>query len=264
VPLLDEGGAVGQPCQDWPINEACTRGIEPDPSQRTPDQAYAVSVATALLWRATAGIYGTCEATVRPCGRKCGQQWFQYWPVQTTRGEWINVTCGCEDSVCGCCTVSEVVLDGPVASITQVLIDGQVVDESTYRVDDSFRLTRVSPAEAWPMCQNLSSPSTEAGTFEIIYQRGITVPIDGQFALAALAAEILKACSGRACALPARVQQITRQGITADLINDVAFLRSGLFNIPDVDMWVTAVNPYNQRSSSSIYSPDLPKLRQVS
>jgi hypothetical protein len=264
MPLLTVGDAMGQPCQDWPLNPACTRGIEPVPASRTPQEAYAVSVATELLWRATAGIYGTCELTVRPCGRKCRSSAFAYWPVQTSSGEWINVSCACPQDSCGCCNVSEIALAAPVASVTQVLVDGAVQDTATYRVDNSYLLTRVSPASPWPMCQDLSKPTTEVGTFEIIYERGIPVPVGGQYALAALAAEVLASCLNQDCRLPARVQQITRQGITASIINDIAFLRSGLSGIPEVDAWVVSVNPYNQRSESAVWSPDLqPKLRQV-
>jgi hypothetical protein len=254
---------MGQPCDDWPLNEACSRGISADPEERTDVQAYAVSVATELLWRATAGLYGVCEVKGRPCGRKCGAVGFTYWPVQTSTGAWINVSCGCAESACGCCYVSEVKLDAPVASVTEVLIDGDIVDPATYRLDDGYKLTRVTPGEAWPMCQDLSAPPTEANTFQITYQRGIPVPVGGQYAVAALAAEVVESCSGNSCRLPSRVTDITRQGITATMINDIDFLRSGLTGIPEVDMWLTAVNPNNQRSVSSVYSPDIPRMRQV-
>ena len=251
---------MGAPCEPWELNPACTRGLDPE---NEPLDAYVVSVATNLLWRRTAGVYGLCEVTVRPCGRRCGTaSGFMYWPVLTGSGQWINVTCGCADQACGCCTVSDIPLDGPVDSIVEVLINGVVVDPDTYRVDNGYRLTRVSPSEAWPMCQNLSLPGTEEDTFQIRYLRGVPVPVDGQYALAALAAELKLACQDEDCRLPARVQEITRQGIQMSLVNDVDFLRSGLFGVPEADMWVTAVNPNNQSSQSAVWSPDMqPQLR---
>lgn len=246
------------PCEPWELNPACTRGLDPE---NEPLDAYIVSVATNLLWRATAGVFGVCEVTVRPCGRRCSGNGFTYFPAMTSGGEWINVTCGCAESACGCCTVSEINLDGPVDSIVEVLIDGAVVDSSTYWVDNGYRLTRRSP-DVWPMCQSLSLPATEEGTFQIRYMRGISVDEAGQYALAALAAELKIACQDQDCRLPSRIVEITRQGITMSVVNDVEFLRSGLFGIPEVDAWVTSVNPYNQRSQSSVYSPDLqPRLR---
>lgn len=252
---------MAQPCNDWPLNAGCTYGIPVDPLLRTPTQAYAVSRATEILWRLTAGVYGLCPLTVRPCGRKCVG--FDYWPTQTANGSWVNVACGCESAQCGCCYVDGIALDGPVASVDVVLIDGVVVAPGTYRVDNGYLLTRVGAATAWPKCQDLSLPDTEVGTFSVTYQRGSDVPLGGQGAVAALAAEIVKSCTGAACRLPSRVQQFTRQGITVDIMNDVEFLRSGLTGIPEVDQWVSSVNPHNQRSQSSIYSPDDITLRYV-
>lgn len=250
---------MGQPCEDWPLNEACTRGLDPEQDV----DAYAISVATELLWRATAGIYGTCTVKVRPCGRTCQSAAFAYWPVQTSTGEWINVTCGCEESACGCCHVSDIKLVGPVASVTEVKIDGVIVVPNTYRIDDGYKLTRVGDAPPWPKCQDLGAAPTAPNTFQITYLKGIPVPVGGQYALAALAAEIKKSCNGSECRLPARVTSVTRQGISAAMINDIDFLRSGLSGVPEADAWVVSVNPLNQRSQSAVYSPDLPRQRQV-
>lgn len=254
------------PCEDWPLNPACSQGIEVDPEAQTPLERFAVRVASRVLWRATAGLFGVCEVTVRPCGRNCGNSGFTYWPVQNVAGEWINVTCGCAGSAFGCCSVSEIKLDSPVAGIVEILIDGAVVDPATYRLDNGYRLTRVFPGEPWPKCQDLSKPATEPGTFQITYLHGIPLDdqYDAQFAVAAYAKEIINACEGSDCRLPARVQEITRQGITVGMVNDLDFLQSGLTNIPEVDAWITSVNPTGQRSQSAVWSPDMqPTLRYM-
>lgn len=250
---------MGAPCEPWELNDACTRGLDP---VTVPLDAYVVGVATELLWRGTAGIYGLCEVTARPCGRRCSDNaGFTYWPVLTGAGEWINITCGCADQACGCCSVSDIPLEGPVDSIVEVLIDGVVVAPAAYRLDNGYRLTKVS-GDPWPMCQDLSKPGTEVGTFQIRYMRGVPVPVAGQYALAALAAELKLACLDEDCRLPARVREISRQGVTMQLVNDVDFLKSGLYGLPEVDMWLMSVNPNGQRSQSAVWSPDLqPRMR---
>lgn len=244
---------MAEPCAPWPVDEACSFGIPADPMGRTDIQVYAMDVATEWLWKLTANVYGTCPVTVRPCGRKC--RGFDYFPIQTGQGTWINVACDCFESSCDCCYVCEIVLEGPVASVTEVLIDGDVVDPDTYRIDDGYKLVRTGGEECWPQCQDLSLPTTEVGTFAITYERGLAVPPGGKRAVAALAAEIIKSCEAGPCRLPSRVQQIVRQGVTMDLINDPDFLTSGLTGLTEVDAWVNLVNPNGQREQSQVWSP---------
>lgn len=252
---------MAEPCADWPIDDACNFGIPSDPGSRTPVQAHAVAVATEMLWRLTGGMYGLCPVTVRPCGRRCNG-FFDFWPVQLTDGRWINITCGCDDTPCGCCHVCEIQLPGVVDAVTQVKIDGVIIDPATYHVDNSNYLVRVG-TECWPECQQLAEPDTQLDTFSVTYVEGMQVPIGGQRAVAALAAEIVKSCTAGPCKLPSRVQEIVRQGERIQLINDVDFLRSGLTGLPEVDMWLTAVNPAGAREPSRVMSPDLQPTMRV-
>lgn len=223
-------------------------------------QNHAVKVASEILWRLTGAVFGTCPITVRPCGRKCAT--FATYPAQLGTGVWINVACDC-DGVCGCCSVCELKLEGPVASVTSVKMDGTALNPSVYRVDNGNMLVRVDGGPCWPTCQDLAKADTQVGTFSVTYQRGLPVPVGGQRAVAEMAAEIVKSCTGGACRLPSRVQEITRQGERIQLINDVEFLKSGLTGLPAVDMWVVAVNPYSHREPPSVYSPDLPPASRV-
>lgn len=247
------------PCADWPIDPACNYGIPDNPASRSAVQAFAVKVASEWLWLLTAGIYGTCPRKIRPCGRRCVG--FDYYPSQLVDGTWVNITCTCDSSPCGCCYVCEIELDGPVDSVTEIKIGGVVVNSSTYRIDDGFKLVRVGNNPCWPSCQNLSAADTETNTFSVTYQQGLAVPTMGKRALGALAAEIVKSCAGSACRLPAGVQSITRQGISMEMI-DVDLLKSRLTGIPEVDSWVNLVNPQGQLEPSTVWSPDLqPVLR---
>ena len=187
------------PCADWPIDPACNYGIPDNPASRSAVQAFAVKVASEWLWLLTAGIYGTCPRKIRPCGRRCVG--FDYYPSQLVDGTWVNITCTCDSSPCGCCYVCEIELDGPVDSVTEIKIGGVVVNSSTYRIDDGFKLVRVGNNPCWPSCQNLSAADTETNTFSVTYQQGLAVPTMGKRALGALAAEIVKSCAGSACRL---------------------------------------------------------------
>lgn len=243
------------PCADWPVDESCSFGIPADPEDRTAVQAHAVTVASELLWRLTATAFGICPIVVRPCGRRCSG-FAEFFPSQLPDGRWINITCECDLTPCGCCNVCSIKLNGPVAEVTEIKIDGVIVDDETYRIDGGDMLTRIS-GDCWPACQNLALPDTEVGTFSVAYDRGLPVPPGGQRAVAALAAEIVKSCTAGPCRLPARVQELVRQGERIQLINDVDFLRSGLTGLPEVDLWVVAVNPSAQKEPSTVWSPDL-------
>lgn len=252
---------MAEPCEPWPIDPACPYGIEPVPGLQTPEEVFAIASATEVLWRLTGGIYGLCSVTVRPCGRKCSN--FEFFPTQTINGVWINISCPCSESTCGCCYVCEIDLRDTVREIVEVKIDGLVIDPDTYRVDDGRKLVRVGDdVECWPQCQTLGLPDTEPGTFSVTFLRGLPVPPGGKRAVAALAAEILKACANDECRLPARVQLISRQGETFQVINDIEYLRASLTGIPEVDLWLKSVNPTGQRQPSTIWSPDMqPELR---
>lgn len=252
-PMLD------QPCETWPLDTSCLPD-DWDPDALTPEQMFALQVATELLWRLSGGRYGLCEITVRPCRKRCtgsfnfglygGLQPYVY------GGQWLNAGCSC-DSDCGCGPICEIALPGPVDSIVSVVVDGVTLAPDSYRVDNAKWLVRVGQtSDCWPECQHLELPPTEVGTFAVTYNKGIPVPPAGIRAVTAYALEIWKACVGAGgCRLPSRVTDITREGVTMTMMDPLDFLKDGLTGIPEVDIWLTAVNPYGQRDQSRMYSP---------
>ena len=106
------------PC-NWPTTGCPDCGDEcgaMTAAQRAEYQAWAIND----LWEATGRVYGTCTVTVMPCndwGVLCGACWSNF------RG-------------CACIFVPEVKLPGPVASVTEVVIDGVALDPDAYRIDD--------------------------------------------------------------------------------------------------------------------------------
>jgi hypothetical protein len=118
--------------------------------------------------------------------------------------------------------------------------------------------------ECWPTCQDMSLPATEPNTFEVTYLRGKPVPEYGLWAAGLLACELIKACAGPGedceCRLPSNVQSVVREGVSIDLEvfrlggnGDPLFGRTG---IPEVDLWLSSVNPNKVTSRSRAYSPD--------
>lgn len=246
-------------CAPWPIDAACAFGIDPDEETRPDDQVFAVKLASEILWRFTAGIYGPCPVTVRPCRKSCGQGTPGFFP-HLIAGTWVNVVCGCDGAdTCSCNTVSKVLLPGPVAEITEVKVDGEILTpEGHYVVQNKNFLVR--QGGTWPTCQDMAKDDDQPGTWSVTYKRGRPVPDGGKRAVAELASEFLKACAeDEECQLPARVQTLTREGVAMSLLDDFDYLDKGRTSIGTIDLWLSAVNPDGRRSPSTVWSPDMPE-----
>ena len=111
------------------------------------------------------------------------------------------------------------VREGVARAIASVTIDGEVVPTEEYRLDQGRWLVRLAGSDGknpgWPCRQRLDLPSTEEGTFEIVYTFGVDPPPEGKLAAKTLACQLALACDpGTAgkCKLPERVTTLTRQG----------------------------------------------------
>ena len=239
IPDVDVDWAVVGPCQPWvsaqAVWECCgspmtTIGSGSDLEECPVDMTQLALEASQLLYELSGRLFsGACEKTVRPCGdRWCGFQvlsrghivWDPYWwsPYWTGYGWWMH-----GHRQCGCHPLDQIKLSGyPVREISEVLIDGVVVDPTTYRLDERRYLTRVAdPLEPdvilrWPACQRMDLPDTESGTFSVTYRYGQDPPPLGIHAAGQLGCELYKACTGGECALPTGVVRYTRQGVTVD------------------------------------------------
>jgi hypothetical protein len=250
-------------CEPWPLVPTCLpAGWSVNPEVWTPEQRTAVRIATSMLRRATAGVYGLCVTTLRPCRtRKCSDR-YPYMGVPLSSSPWTpvlhdgklyNITCGCADaSTCGCGPICEVPLDGPVYDVLSVKVDGVPVDNTTYWVDDYNKLVRRKGSPCWPECQDLELPDTEPGTFSVTYRRGALPDADGELALTLLAVEVAKLCSGdKSCALPRGTTRVSREGIDIEIE-----IPAGKTGIRLVDNWIDTVNPFSAWAPMRVYSPD--------
>jgi hypothetical protein len=162
----------------------------------------------------------------------------------------------------------------PLTGIVQVLIDGQVQDPTTYRIDDNRHLVRVvNPATnpgdtnvGWPFTQRVDLPSTEKDTWEVTFTYGTPPPPGGTNACAVLAWQLYLSnpSTAGACSLPVRTTRVTRQGVTATLLDPTALLGKQRTGIYLVDMWLQTVNPSGLKRASGVMSPDVgPRVRRT-
>jgi len=158
---------------DWACaDEAWLAELDPEVKTR----------AEMLAWSTLASLSGyqfsTCPVTVRPCAAGClpagtyftsptmlaagtyagvrptGRSGFT--PHINGSGQWVN-GCGCARDDCSCTALCEVILPGPVGAVTEVLLDGAVLDSSAYRIDNGNRLVRTDGG-CWPACQDMAKP----------------------------------------------------------------------------------------------------------
>jgi hypothetical protein len=262
---------MAAPCA-WILNPLCCEDWATFPAAV---QTAATEYATTILWAATGRRFGLCPVTVRPCGRYThggtpsvfgytfslygpgGAGWY---PYIGDDGEWRN--CACPATGCGCRPDCEVYLPAPVASITQVRVDGVIVPGTSYRVDNNKWLVRTD-GECWPTQADLNV-NAGTGFFEVQYVRGEAVPAALANAAGMLACEYAKACTGAGdCRLPATVQSIARQGVTVQFLDFDMLLKRGMTGITEVDTVIQALNPSGLRSRLRVWSPEtkVPRMR---
>lgn len=269
----------------WPVDTStcasdwdAVDGADPDadpPVEGTPRysdavKAYAMAMAGQSLRLLTGFRVGGCPIKVRPCRQGCSQPTYRTYPVQgagstpwypvQVGGDWLNIACGDHLGACGCSTVHEVRLYGIVGAVTQVKVDGAVLDPSAYRLDAGARLVRTD-GEAWPLCQSIQAPDTEVGTWSVTYTPGELVDGLGAVAAGLLALEYAKACVNDGnCQLPAGVTTIVRGGVTMTLTTGA--FPGGRTGIMTVDTFLERWNPNGLRSRPLVWSPEMRRPRR--
>ena len=104
----------------------------------------------------------------------------------------------------------------------------------------------------WPCCQDLALPTTSDGTWSITYTYGQAPPEGAKSAARTLTTELVKACvADKSCRIPTGAVSVTKRGIIYDISEF-----EGRIGIPEIDMWLRAVNPKRRRQRARILSPD--------
>lgn len=207
----------------------------------------------------------------------------QQWPGEQTDVVRPNppngrpCACGCGPARRGCSFVSEIQLDGyPVIDVIEVMIDGEVVDDSVYRVDDRQWLVWQADdggveiagrlRRGWPCCQRQKRPASEDQTFQVEYTWGTAPPPGGALAASSLACEFALACSTsedsrRRCRLSSKVKSIVRQGVSMELSTAVELFAQGSSGLPEVDLWVASIMAGRERRRSGFIDTQQYALR---
>jgi hypothetical protein len=254
------------PC-DWDVDPTALGVCSTWEDYPPPVQAAALHLATLYLWAATGRQYGPCPVEIRPAqgrGEPEAYRAYPVWPGQDPvvsgpylfAGTWRN--CGCGDGCC-CQPMCSIVLRGPVAGIVEVLVDGEEIPSSAYRVDvadGAYRLVRLD-GTCWPTCQDFSADPDAAGAFVVRYLYGRELPEALEVAAALLACEYAKALTGGACRLPSRMTRLSRQGVEVEVAPPEP--GDGLTGIREVDAVVTALNPARRQGPPVLLSLDLPE-----
>jgi hypothetical protein len=248
------------PTECWPVDTSFCTGWD---DYATEVQEYAVALAETSMRALTGYRVGGCPVTVRPCSRRCARDsaaWYwagsMFYPYIASNGEWVNACCESDD--CDHLGAERIFLLGPVGEITEVLIDGEVVSEAVYRVDNGNELVRTD-GSVWPTTQNMVVGSDEVGAFAVTYLRGVPVDGLGTKAAGSLACEFAAGIVGGRCRLPDNVTSITRQGVSMELA--AGLFPSGKTGIREVDAYVMRWNPTNLTAPLRVYSPDLHEPR---
>lgn len=191
---------------------------------------------------------GTCSTTVRPCSGQDGPFGFGglyafsqipfYFPDGVFPLWWLG--CGCGGG-CDCCGPPAFSLGHiPIITVTEVKLDGVVLEEDVDYVVVGDLLARLGSDSTWPACQNIALPDTEPGTMSVSFTWGANPPALGVQAASDLACMIVKECGGD-CKPSERM--VTRQagGTTVQLISPDGDVRTSMPR--SVKMFVDAYGP---------------------
>lgn len=249
---------------------ACTgTSVTDDPVGLLNATQWATDVMQSVLARQFRGV---TQDTIRPTRLGC-QCWgapspgggipFQwgFWAAQGAALGW-----GYQDvpAPIGCGWMSEYALSYPVQGIVSVLVDGTALDPSQYRVDEERWLVRLPDANGqnpgWPVCQNMTLPSTDSGTWAVTFTWGEPPPRLAIDAAAQLACQLYLSSNGKPCTLPVGATKITRQGVTIERGLLADWTKGGSTGLALVDAAIRAYNPNQLTQEAQVWSPDLPKF----
>lgn len=237
----------GGPCTMWgdinDIPDCCNFG-DVVLADVIPELTSAMVAASEFLYFASGKQFaGSCERTVYPTQGECSCG-FQV----LSRGYVVRS----EVSSNNCCSVK---LAGSVSEITEVTVNGDVVDPAAYEVRGRRHLVRIDGGH-WPCCQQECAERT----FAVTYIYGRTPPEMGRRAALKLACEVFKSCPGPGasigdCELPTGVTRVTRQGVTIER----AFMQrdpDGLWRtgMAAVDFFLNSVNPNGLPRQATFWS----------
>lgn len=235
----------------WPITWPDSANINNvDPSVKTLAELYAGACMTALTLHRVGGD----PVTIIPASLPRVQGWYGYWdlgsrffpglvyPSAYDLKHWSDIF-----------RTEALTLPGPVAAITEIKVAGAVLPPTSYQVENGIYLIRTD-GEDWP--------ADNSGAFTVTYLNSYPVDAMGAHAGGIMAAEWLKLISGdKKCRLPSSTTTVNRQGLTIELVRGM--FPDGVTGMPEIDAYLMLFNPFGLKVAPRVYSPDLPRHRQV-
>lgn len=244
---------ISGPCESWDTVYTC------DVSMRSPDcLEKANQAATTVAWALSGRRFGLCTVKLRPCQTQCVMPgwlpWTGTWSTTLLNYYW-PIECDVCYSDCSCSFIQQIALPYPVHDVIEVRIDGTPLVTGAYRVDDNRKLVRID-GKQWPLCNNLGLSDTSVGTWTVTARYGLDAPYLGKLAVGELACEFAKAFDGEDCRIPARVQQLVRQGVTIQYPEMTDLLTQGRTGLYFMDMFISTYNPAHLARRSRAFSVD--------
>lgn len=231
-----------------------------DPS--SPYAQEAVEAASFVLWLLSARKYGGartttevyCQIGLNDIGLQYpvadpGFRGYMIWP-EIRAGTITNMIGGCGCSSCGCTHLLRL-RGGPVLSIQSASIGDRLLTADEIAIYDYSHIS-IGASRCWNSCDDV----------EVTYTYGAPPPALGKIAARDLANQYVLAQSGSdECALPERVTQVSRQGVSWTLLDPQDFLDNGRTGLYRVDLFLRAVNPDKARLRARVFSPDIPRAK---
>lgn len=226
-------------CDLWPVplveyggDDLCVNGCTIE-SDTDPELLEQTSILAGTILRTLSGNrVGLCTDVIRPLS-ECG----------VCRG---YCRCGSGDRVRLFSTV------GPVVDVTEVKVDGAVIDASGYRFYPSPQLLYRVPPDVWPTRDHKWADCGDDGTMCVEVTVGSEPDAWAVNVHTELVCELLKSCTGQTCRLPKNATSVSGQGVSITISPDDVHRF-----IPSVAAWVAAVNPSNATQPVKVFSPDL-------
>lgn len=242
--------------------------------------AEAAVAASDTLYELSGRVYtGECgPVTIRPVSRPTDIDtrswgarlsplgWFSAWGLSSGYG--ANVPGAC--TMYGSTEPPTIRMPYPVRQITLVKIDGVVIPADEYELRDHLELVRIRPTSSfsptqrygWPTSQIMDLPDTEFGTFSVTFLFGNPPPTLGVTAARKLAEILVLPALGDTTHYPRRLQQVTRQGVSARSTDVIDLLQKGSTGVYEVDLFLGAVNPGRNQRQATAWSPDVGRPRR--
>lgn len=276
------------PCQPWTdiaaVRARCTPAILATDLDDTAI-TFGIELASLILWTASGRRYGLCQRIIRPCWEgETGHGFGGYTPRPPAAYPPMVAALGTDlldnpwATGCGC-TLPTLLLPGPIAAITEVMVNGTALPLTALRIKTSGlharrALLRIDGGSWW-CCNDLETDPTTVAVdngcpaWEVTYWQGRRIPDVAQDMAGLLAEQFARLrCGTGGCddRMVPGLTRISRRGVTreynpADLKDPLTGqTKTGL---PAVDAWISAVNPHGRVRPSAIIRPDDPERRRL-